>query len=196
VFNPAPPGRSWPTTAPLTGFVVSGESQRMYKVIGADGKEYGPVSAEVLRDWILQGRANGQTRVRPEGATEWKTLSELPDFGAALAAAATPKVITPPQPASVARTNPLATTGLVLGIVSITIGLCCCYGFPFNLAGIICSAIALAQINKDPSNQTGKGLAIAGLIISIMSLVLAGLIMVIGGIAMSIPDALERLRRL
>lgn len=52
----------------------------MYKIIGADGKEYGPVSAEQLRDWIAQGRANAQTRVQAEGATEWTTLGALPEL--------------------------------------------------------------------------------------------------------------------
>ena len=42
----------------------------MYKIIGADQKEYGPVSAEQLRLWIAEGRVNGQTSVWPEGATE------------------------------------------------------------------------------------------------------------------------------
>ena len=27
----------------------------MYKIIGADGKEYGPISLEVLRQWIAEG---------------------------------------------------------------------------------------------------------------------------------------------
>ena len=52
----------------------------MYKVIGADGREYGPVAADVLREWIAQGRANGQTRVLQEGSTGWKTLGELSEF--------------------------------------------------------------------------------------------------------------------
>lgn len=58
----------------------------MYKIVGADGKEYGPISADVVRLWISQGRANGTTRALPEGAQEWKTLSELPEFAADLAA--------------------------------------------------------------------------------------------------------------
>ncbi len=64
-----------------------------YRIIGADGREYGPVTADQVRGWIAQGRANGQTRVRFETSTEWKLLSELPEFGDALggpAPAATP----------------------------------------------------------------------------------------------------------
>jgi hypothetical protein len=52
----------------------------MYKIIGGDQKEYGPVSAEQIRQWIAEGRANGQTLVLPQGATEWRPLSALPEF--------------------------------------------------------------------------------------------------------------------
>jgi len=52
----------------------------MYKIIGADGKEYGPVSAELLRDWIQQGRVSPQTQARPEGSTDWKPLSSFQEF--------------------------------------------------------------------------------------------------------------------
>lgn len=58
----------------------------MYRIVGADGKEYGPISADVLRLWISQGRANALTRVLAEGAVEWKALSEFPEFAADIAA--------------------------------------------------------------------------------------------------------------
>lgn len=56
----------------------------MYKIIGADGKEYGPITADQLRQWVAEGRVNAQTRILPEGATEWRSLSELPEFAAAV----------------------------------------------------------------------------------------------------------------
>ena len=68
----------------------------MYRIIGADGKEYGPVSAEVVRQWIAQGRANAQSRIRPEAAADWKFLSELPEFAADLAARSGTLVLPPP----------------------------------------------------------------------------------------------------
>ena len=52
----------------------------MYKIIGADGKEYGPVTPEQLRQWMADGRVNTQTRVQLEGATDWMLLGELPEF--------------------------------------------------------------------------------------------------------------------
>ena len=52
----------------------------MYKIIGADQKEYGPVSADQIKAWILEGRAGGQTLIQMEGSAEWKPLSSLPEF--------------------------------------------------------------------------------------------------------------------
>ena len=56
------------------------------------------------------------------------------------------------------KTNGLAIAGFVTALA-------CC-----SPVGIILSAIGLSQINKDP-NQKGKGLATAGLIIGVISLV-------------------------
>jgi hypothetical protein len=62
----------------------------MFTIIGADGKEYGPVSADKLREWIASGRANAQTQCRREGESAWSTLGSLPEFSGAFA--------TPPPP--------------------------------------------------------------------------------------------------
>jgi hypothetical protein len=52
----------------------------MYRIIGGDGKEYGPVSAEVLRQWLAERRVNGQTRTRLDSASEWKVLNDFPEL--------------------------------------------------------------------------------------------------------------------
>ncbi len=166
----------------------------MYKIIGADGKEYGPATAEALRQWITEGRANAQTRVLPEGTTEWKTLGELPEFAAALAGQAAPLPTLTPLPSSTApKTNSLAVAGLVLGLLSVTCGLCC-YGLPFNLAGVICSGMALAQLKREPAQQ-GRGLAIAGLVLSILSILLA-VFMTFAHIALNGSDLMRRIQKL
>jgi hypothetical protein len=38
----------------------------MYNIIGADGKEYGPISIEQIRQWIADGRINAHTRVQAQ----------------------------------------------------------------------------------------------------------------------------------
>lgn len=58
----------------------------MFTIIGADGKEYGPVSADKLREWIASGRANAQTQARRDGEAAWSTLGSLPEFAGAFAA--------------------------------------------------------------------------------------------------------------
>ncbi len=52
----------------------------MYKIIGGDGKEYGPASADQVREWVRQGRANDQTQVRPENDPIWRPLGGLAEF--------------------------------------------------------------------------------------------------------------------
>jgi hypothetical protein len=52
----------------------------MYKIIGANQVEYGPITADQLRQWITEGRVNAQTLVQPEGATDWRPLSQFPEF--------------------------------------------------------------------------------------------------------------------
>ena len=73
----------------------------MYKLIGADGKEYGPVPAEVVREWIRERRANAQTRARPEGTPDWTTLGALPEFASDLSSRPAP----PPLPGFPNRRN-------------------------------------------------------------------------------------------
>ena len=166
----------------------------MYKIIGADGREYGPVTAELLRQWVAEGRANAQTRVWTEGAPGWKPLVEFPEFAPLLAGA--PGLGYAPGPVRVgptSRTNPLAMTGMIMGILSISLG-CCCYGVPFNLLGIVFSLVALAQIKQDPQQQ-GRGMAIAGLVLSILSLVL-GLLLVVFGVALNSSDVLRKIQQL
>lgn len=142
----------------------------MYKIIGADNREYGPVPLETLRQWIAEGRANSKTMVLKEGESSWRPLSSFPElvcFSGTQPPVAKP-AIGAPQPA---QTNGFAIASLVLGCISVVMAWCCCWGFPFNITGIILGAIALSQIQANP-NQTGRGLAITGIILSILSIVL------------------------
>lgn len=70
----------------------------MYRIIGADQREYGPVTADQVRDWINQRRANAQTKIKIDGTEEWKTLADFPEFAAALAGGTKPPPISPPPP--------------------------------------------------------------------------------------------------
>jgi hypothetical protein len=79
----------------------------MYKIIGADGREYGPISAEVVRRWIAEGRANGDTKILSEGSTIWITISQVPELMTAPAGVTAPPAspYTPPLTAPIATAN-------------------------------------------------------------------------------------------
>jgi prepilin-type processing-associated H-X9-DG protein len=136
-----------------------------YFVIGADHKEYGPVSSEELRKWIGEDRADAQTKVRADGATEWLPLSSVPEFGDALKKTASPPPTISALPATV-KTSTLAITSLVLGILALpTCG-------ATTLFGLIFGIIALVKVSNSRGALRGQGLALAGTIVSGVLLVL------------------------
>jgi tetratricopeptide (TPR) repeat protein len=73
-----PLGRSRPIPT------VPGHDQH-FKIVGADGRTYGPADASTVRQWIQQGFANAYTWVPAESRGHWKRLSEFPEFADALA---------------------------------------------------------------------------------------------------------------
>src|SRR5690349_829984 len=106
----------------------------MYKVIGNDGKTYGPTDAEKIREWIAQGRLENRSPVLPAGASEWTYLGLLPEFSRECGGA--PPIIAPPSRAK--KTNGFAVAGFVCGLLSLPV-FCCCAGCPFNLLGLVFS---------------------------------------------------------
>lgn len=62
-----------------------------YKILGGDGKEYGPATLEQMLGWIRDGRVNGSTQVWRSDQTAWVTARELPE----LQLPAAPPVVAP-----------------------------------------------------------------------------------------------------
>jgi TM2 domain-containing membrane protein YozV len=94
----------------------------MYRIVGKDGLQYGPVTAEQVRGWIAENRANAQTLVQADGTQEWKPLGSFPEFAADLkpppVTASAPPTITPPPPAA----DPRASNKIPAGICGILLG--------------------------------------------------------------------------
>lgn len=90
----------------------------MYKIIGADGQQYGPVNLEQIRRWLAENRVRSDTLVQAEGATDWKPLSFYPELAPELKTP--PPTITPlaPPPAS----NPRASNKVAAGVCGILLG--------------------------------------------------------------------------
>src|SRR5512140_3195922 len=73
----------------------------MYRIIGGDQREYGPVSAEDIRRWIAEGRLNAISLAKGENDASFKPLEQFPEFAASLSAHAAP----PPLPAGAPPTS-------------------------------------------------------------------------------------------
>lgn len=120
----------------------------MYRIIGKDGQQYGPVTAEQLRGWIADNRANAQTLVQTESSQEWKPLGSLPEFAGDLkpppASPTVPPTIAPPQsaPASQPDNQGQARTWNMLCHLSALAG----YIIPF---GNVLGPLLVWQIKKN-----------------------------------------------
>ena len=140
----------------------------MYRILGTDGRQYGPVTAEQIRRWIAEGRANAQTQTLAEGALEWKPLGALPEFAGHFGGPVPPP-ISAVTSSHFRRTNAFALWGMIFGVLSL---FCCCLWLILSPLGLIFSLIGLSQINERPDLHEGRGLAIAGIVLSSLGLII------------------------
>jgi len=91
----------------------------MFIIIGADGKQYGPVPADQLCQWIREGRATKSSQVQRAGTTEWLALGSLPEFSEVLGSSpGMPPSVAPPQVTVASR----ASNKVAAGICGILLG--------------------------------------------------------------------------
>jgi TM2 domain-containing membrane protein YozV len=109
----------------------------MYKIIGTDGRQYGPVSAEQIRQWLTQSRVNAQTMVQPEGSLDWKALGTLPEFASDFRI--------PPPAIGASYSNPRASNKIAAGICGILLGSLGVHKFilGYTSAGLIMLLVSL-----------------------------------------------------
>jgi hypothetical protein len=62
---------------------VSQLMEATYKIIGGDGREYGPVSLSQLQGWAREGRINSQTQVRRSDQDGWFPAERFAELGLA-----------------------------------------------------------------------------------------------------------------
>lgn len=135
----------------------------LYKVLGGDGREYGPAGPEEVRQWLAEGRLHPQSLAQRLPETNWRPLHNFPEL------AGTP----PPmafQPMRSSPSNGMALWGFIFGVLSLLGSCLCCCAFPVNILAIVLSTIGLAQASRerDSSSQT---LAIVGLVLGLVSLI-------------------------
>ena len=133
----------------------------VYHIIGSDQKEYGPVSAEQIRQWAAEGRVHRATAARPANETEWKTLGTLPEFAESFPP---PAGLTPPTPVATEHSG-LATAALICG----ALGMVTCVTAP---VGLVLGFMAHSRIRASNGRLTGTGLATAGIVLSLVAMLL------------------------
>jgi hypothetical protein len=152
----------------------------MYKIIGADSKEYGPITAEQLRQWIAEGRANLQTQVLPEGATQWTTVGELPEF----ATTPPPSTAAPYAPSGISAPRPVAgsldaVNGPAIGLICVAV-----FGFLAQMAGLVWrlafAGMAARQMTGPWAFMNSGGIAVGSAIVAI----LVSVLILFGGLKM------------
>jgi hypothetical protein len=143
----------------------------MYRIIGADGKEYGPVTIQQLEEWFAQRRISGQTRIQAADSGEWRLACEVPEV-ACLIAARAPATVSggvPPLlslPVSPKPKKGLAIVSFVLGLSSFVLCLNALTGIP----AILCGHIARRRALRVPVQYGGSGFAMAGLLLGYLSI--------------------------
>lgn len=89
----------------------------MYKIIGTDGRQYGPVGVEQIRAWLAQNRVNAHTLAQSEGSAEWKPLISFPELGPEFKIAPPTMAMTPGY-----GYNPRASNKIAAGLCGILLG--------------------------------------------------------------------------
>lgn len=91
-------------------------------------------------------------------AAPWQNQSNIQNQGFA------PPMMTMPKP-----DQTLPTVSLVLGILGFVL-VCCWGGIPLGIAAAITGYLGMNNANNDPQQYGGRGMAIAGLILGVVSI--------------------------
>lgn len=148
--------------------------------IGRNGQQLGSFSLPEIRDGMAAGRLLSSDLAWHEGLHDWTPLGSLQALQSApppIASSQEQAAFAPPRlqsvpggpvevPGVAPRTNPLAGWSLGLGLGSL---LC---GIFTAIPAVICGHIAIRRINRSGGRETGRGLAITGLVAGYLMIVI------------------------
>jgi hypothetical protein len=106
----------------------------MYRIKGSDQKEYGPISADQIRQWVAENRLNRDSLAASETDPAWKPLGQFAEFAdvfpAPPSALAGGPFVGDPRPRALKALNGPGITLIVLGSLGILVALA---SIPINL---------------------------------------------------------------
>ena len=160
------------------------EFHRMEYYYAVDDLQQGPVSLEELQRLVAEGRVAPTDLGWHQGLGDWMPVASIlgipataqspdPSILPGTTTPVAPGESTNPyhvQPAAagaamgvpgqVQRTSGLAIASLACGVLAFI-----CF-IPISIGGVICGHMALSEIKKSEGYVAGKGLAVAGLVVS------------------------------
>ena len=141
--------------------------------------QMGPVTDAELRAMLASGKVNATDMVWQEGMKDWLPASSVPGL------CVTPHIAGNPYQPPVspgAFDAPMPTSGLAIAsLICGVIGIVTCF-LP-GIAAVICGHMALKQMAAPNAQVTGRGMAVAGLVLgylSILLIVAVGALILIG----------------
>lgn len=141
-----------------------------------EDQQFGPISQSEMRGMLDAGAIQPSDMVWREGLKDWTPAADISEFGLVYKAPVslpiaptsasdplTPSPYAPPTYAGDTQAPP-TTSGLAVASMILSIlGLLTC--FVLSIGGVICGHLALHQMAKPDARLSGRGMAIAGLII-------------------------------
>jgi hypothetical protein len=120
-----------------------------YTIIGGDGKQYGPITGDDLRQWISEGRLNAQSLAKADSDAEFRTLATFPELADVFGIAGQVSNMPPPlgsaavggHAAALQRIKAPAVALMVASILNIILAV-------WSLMQLIFSTPDLQQINS------------------------------------------------
>ncbi len=151
----------------------------MYKIIGTDGREYGPINQEQVGQWIADGRLNRQSLAQNVDVPGWKPLAEFLEFAPAFS-----NIIAAGTTAGPSQFGSSGTPSCGLAITSFILGLCSlvCFGVFAGIPAVIIGHMAHKRARRMPAEYGGTGFAIAGFVLGY-----CGILMTAAVIGMFVP---------
>ncbi len=163
----------------------------MQYFIGIQGVQTGPFSEVELSEKLARGAFPAGTLCWTEGWGEWRLVHTVFPAASGLrpppipATAFTPPPPVSPQPvlSGPPATSGLAITSLILGVLGLLVVLT-------SIPAVICGHIACSNIKRSNGAQTGRGMAIAGLVLGYLMIA----VMPIGLMAAMAIPAFQKVR--
>ncbi len=135
---------------------------------GVEGQSNGPVDDNELRAMLASGMIHRRTQVWREGMETWRALEETPEWSTQIVSAAGQQMHAP----GVVPNHGYAVASLCCGIGALVLTFSCGIGFLAAVPGAIFGHLALREIRNHPLPMGGRGMAIAGLVMSYLAIAL------------------------